>query len=82
MGNNISPNGPPSGTGQVNMSIEDLNTAKTTRCEKCNSAVWDQGFVIKETSPVSKVGQQVIQLPVIYCVMCGTPLKGSCPIEL
>lgn len=78
MPNEINPNQ----LGKQNLTQSDLETATSVRCEKCKSAVWSQGFVMKKTSALSSVGEQVLQIPVIYCVMCGTPLKESCPIPI
>jgi len=67
---------------QAQVSIVELETAETIKCSNCNAVVWDTGFVMKKTSPLSKVGEQMVQLPVIYCKVCGTPYPESCPVKI
>jgi len=67
---------------QQQISFVELQAAKTVKCEKCNSVVWDTGFIMKKTSPLSKVGEHVVQLPVIYCKSCGFPFPESCPVAI
>lgn len=67
---------------QAQISIEELNTAETLKCLKCQGVVWGQGVVIKKTSALSIGGEQVVQLPVMFCQMCGTPLPNSCPVNI
>jgi len=68
--------------GGPSVSMEDIEDAETITCEKCKSVVFHHGFVIKKTSALSKVGEQVFEIPIVYCAMCGTPVKDSCPITL
>ena len=68
-------------TMMQNITMEDLATAKTETCE-CGCVVFDQGVIIKKTSPLSKIGEKAIQIPVMYCVKCGTVVKESCPVSL
>ncbi len=70
------------GAGQAQISIEDLKSAETVKCGKCQSSVWGQGMVIKKTSALSMTGEQMVNLPVIFCQACGTPLPDSCPIDI
>lgn len=64
------------------LTLLELEAAKTIKCEKCNSVVWDTGFIMKKTSPLSRVGEHTIQLPVIYCKSCGFPFPESCPVAI
>jgi len=67
---------------QPQITAEDLEMATTSKCEKCQAVVFNQGFIMKKTSPLSKVGETLLQLPVVYCVMCGTILPDSCPFPI
>jgi len=67
---------------QAQISLDELQSAETVKCEKCEAIVWDTGFIIKKTSPLSRVGEQAVQLPVIYCKVCGNPFSESCPVPL
>lgn len=80
-GGNI-PQMDPNILNQTNITVADLESASTISCEKCGGVVWDHGFVMKKTSPMSKIGEHVVQLPVIFCKMCGTPFKDSCPVAI
>jgi len=64
------------------VSQEDVESGETVGCEKCKSVVFHHGFVMKKTSSLSQIGEQIFEIPVVFCAMCGTPIKESCPITL
>jgi len=69
---------------QGQLSLDEVKEAVTQICEKegCDGFIFEQGTIMKKTSVLSKVGQQMIAIPIVYCIECHTPLKESCPIEL
>jgi len=68
--------------GQPQITLQDLESATTNECEKCKGVVFNQGFIMKKTSALSAVGEHMVQLPCIYCVMCGTIIPESCPLPI
>ena len=62
--------------------LEDLNTAKTIMCKKCAGVVWGNGFILKQTSTLSLIGEQNVAVPAVYCVGCGAPNMESIPCTI
>lgn len=67
---------------QSGPTLEDLNNAKTIPCEKCQGVIWAHGFVLKQTSALSHLGEQNVAVPAVYCVKCRAPNMESIPCKI
>ena len=58
--------------------MDELLEAETIQCIKCSGIIWDQGFALKKVKSITGK-EQYIQIPIIFCKLCGTPLNNTIP---